>query len=363
MVRAVIRVKGLRLSTCLIALSVLTACSDDPTVAVRGLTCDLDADLLVSSLAPDAIPALTRPPMVSPDDPDAGYLRDSDRVLGIFIEGEARAYPHNILWHHEIVNDEVGGEPVAVTFCPLTGSGLAFRPELGSRRLDLGVSGLLFANNLVMYDRFSDEVYGPQLEVSGSCGGFRGQSLDLVPVQEMSWGRWKELHPDTRVISGRQDFGRNYRQYPYGTYDQITSNELLFSMPVDRSRQIKERVLAIRDGTGGRGYPFGELAALGDVAVVNETVGGIPTAVFFDVRDGQTALAFDARVGSEALAFDANPNGTWTDRQTRSTWAIDGRALSGPLVGSRLRTRADAYTVFWFAWRHFQPDGRTFLAN
>ena len=91
-------------------------------------------------------------------------------------------------------------------------------------------------------------------------------------------------------------------------------------------------------------------------------VGGIPTAVFFDASGGQTALAFDARVNGQTLTFDAAPAGFWTDRETGSTWAIDGSATAGPLAGARLQTRADAYTLFWFAWRHFQPDGRMFSA-
>ncbi len=345
------------------AVWLASACAEAPTAAVGDILCDLDPDLLYPVLARDAIPALTAPPMVAPDDPGADYLLDSDRVLGVLMNGEARAYPHNILWHHEIVNDRVGDDWVTVTFCPLTGSGLAFDPEIGAERLDIGVSGLLYANNLVMYDRLTGQVYGPQLAVTGTCGAFRGRSLTLLPVQEMSWGRWKALHPSTTVVSGQLGRGRNYRQYPYGTYDEITSNQLLWPMPADRTRPIKERVLAVRDGTGGRGYPYGELAALGEVAAVNETIGGIPTAVFFDARDGQTALAFDARVDGRALTFDASPAGVWTDRETGSTWAVDGRATAGPLAGERLSTRADAYTLFWFAWRHFQPDGRMFTAG
>ena len=339
----------------------VAACGDDPTFP-RGIGCDLDPDLMRSSLGPDAIPALNEPAMVAADDPSVAYLLDADRVLGVFLNGEARAYPHNILWYHEIVNDRIGEDWVSVTFCPLTGSGLAFEPVIGTRRMDFGVSGLLYANNLVMYDRSTDEVFGPQLTVDGACEGFRGQSIPLVPVQEMSWRRWKELHPNTTVVTGNLTFGRNYTSYPYGTYNRLTSNELLVLMPVDRTRAIKERVLAIRDGSGGRGYPFGELAELGSVSVVNESVAGVPTVVFYDEADGETAIAFDARVAGQALTFDADPAGFWTDRETGSTWSVDGLATSGPLAGARLETRSDAYTLFWFAWRHFQPDGRMFAA-
>ena len=323
--------------------------------------CSVDPNLLFSSLPPDAIPALTLPDMVSADASEADYLLDFDRVLGVVVNGEARAYPHNVLWHHEIVNDRIGDTWISATFCPLTGSGLVFDPFVRGQRLELGVSGLLFANNLVMFDRITGVVYGPQLSIEGKCDTFRDESVNLRAVQEMSWERWQDLHPDTKVVSGFTGFGRNYRVYPYGSYDQITSNDLLFPMGVDRSRPIKERVLAIRIGEGGRGYPFGELAKLGDISVVNELVGGVPTAVFYDSRSGEAAVAFDARVGGQTLTFSASVNSTWIDAQTGSTWTIDGTAIAGPMTGEVLTTRSDAYVLFWFAWRHFQPDGDTFL--
>lgn len=322
--------------------------------------CSLPQDLLWSSLPPDAIPALTLPDMVTADSDDASYLFDTDRVLGVVIEGEARAYPHNILWHHEIVNDKIGDTWVAVTFCPLTGSGLAFDPQVGGSRLDLGVSGLLFANNLVMFDRTSGAVYGPQLEKSGKCANFRNAELDLVAVQEMSWSQWKDLHPDTKVVSGDTGFARPYRNYPYGSYDLLANTDLLFPMSVDRSRPIKERVLAIRTSAeGGRGYPFGELKALGDVSVVNEDVGGAPMVVLYSAANGETALVFDARLGGQTLTFEV-VNGEFRDQQSGSIWSIDGRAVSGPLTGQALQQNPDSYTLFWFAWKHFLPDGSTF---
>ena len=340
------------------------ACANDTVDPgeVIELSCDLTESLLVAAQTPNGIPALTNPPMVPIGDVGADYLFDDDRVLGVYINGEARAYPHNIMWWHEIVNDDIGGTPIAVTFCPLTGSGLAFDPRYDGRVLDVGVSGLLFANNLVMYDRTTEEVYGPQLGIEGACSGFRGSSLELMPVQEMSWGRWKELHPNTTVVTGELPFGRNYRSYPYGSYDDIGSDDLLFPMSVDVTRPIKERVLAIRDGQGGRGYPFGELAEIGTYAAVNESVGGVPSVVFYEGAYGETALAFDARVNGQTLTFEPAAGINFVDIETGSTWTVDGTAIDGPLAGERLRTREDAYTLFWFAWRHFQPDGTAFAA-
>jgi len=213
-----------------------------------------------------------------------------------------------------------------------------------------------------MFDRVSGNLYGPQLGVGGKCGNFTDVSLELMPVQEMSWGRWKALHPNTKVVGDDQGFTRDYQRYPYGDYDRLDDDDLLFPMAVDESRPIKERVLAIRDGDAGRGYPFGELAANGSVVALNEVVAGIPTAIFYELMDGQTAIAFDARVNGQTLTFTADPGGFWTDQETGSTWDIGGAATAGPLEGERLTTRADAYVLFWFAWRHFQPNGSTYVS-
>ena len=107
--------------------------------------------------------------------------------------------------------------------------------------------------------------------------------------------------------------------------------------------------------------PFGELFELGETSVVNELVGGVPTAVFYESRDGETAVAFDARVGGQTLTFSASEDGTWIDEQTGSTWTIDGSAIAGAMAGERLSPREDSYVLFWFAWKHFQPTGETFL--
>lgn len=337
--------------------------SGDPILDPLGEElCSLNPSLLSVDLPPDAIPALTQPTMVDPDSPDLLYLEDRDRVLGVVINGEARAYPHNILWHHEIVNDVIDGVPISVTYCPLTGSGLAFNPLVDGVQLDLGVSGLLFANNLVMFDRIGGDVFGPQLSRSGECAIWRDKTLELMPVQEMSWGRWRGLYPNTTVVSSETGHGRNYRVYPYGSYAELFNNQLLFPMGVDETRSLKERVLVIRlSDTGGRGYPFGELEHLGEVGALNELVGGIPTAIFYEARDGHVANAFDARVGGQTLTFESVSAGMWRDVETGSTWGIDGVATSGPHQGARLTERSDSFVVFWFAWRHFLPDGDTCL--
>ena len=344
----------------------LAACGDDEPVGVVddepvAPACDLDRNLLVADLPPGAIPALDEPAMVGTADPGAAYLDDADRVLGVVVDGQARAYPHPVLDHHEIVTDRVGETVFTVTFCPLTGSGVALDPFLDGERLRLGVSGMLFANNLVYYDRTTGDVFGPQLSFQGTCTPFQDRTLSLRPLVETSWGQWRRVHPDTKVISRETGFVRNYEDSPYENYKR--NDDLAVDMPVDHSRPLKERVLGIRDGSrGGRGFPFGALEAeMGSRGAMNLEVKGAATALFFDAAAGGTAIAFHAEVGGQTLTFDAaHADGLWIDRESESVWNLAGLAVSGPMKGTRLRVRDDAFVVYWFAWRHFQPDAVNF---
>lgn len=328
--------------------------------------CQLSSSLLTDGGAggPDAIPALVSPKMVDADNTsELSYLLGTDRVLGVEFNGDARAYPHNIFWWHEVVNDRVGGVDVAITFCPLTGSGLLFDPMVQGRKIEFGVSGLLFANNLVLFDRDTRQVYGPQLDVTGRCSAFKGASINLLEVTEMTWARWKELHPNTTVVSENTNFTRPYTVYPYGSYDNIANNTLLFPMDTDNSRPIKERVLGIRVGEdGGKGYPFGELEALGTTSVVNDQVSGQDVVIFYEAANRKSAHAFTPRAGGQNLTFEV-VNEQYRDIETGSTWDLLGRAIDGPLDGERLARLTDAYIAFWFAWQFFQPDSDIFIAG
>ncbi len=341
------------------------ACGDEPTALVgdnqqpRGL-CDLAEDLTAQGAFPDAIPALTEPAFI--DAEAAHYLVDSDRVLGLVVDGEARAYPHNILWWHEVVNDRFGERWISVSYCPLTGSGLAMDATINGSRVEFGVSGLLFANNLVLFDRLSEDLFGPQLSATGKCQSFANAVLDLHPVREMSWGDWKELYPLTRVLSDDTGYTRNYRQYPYGSYEELSNSDLLFPQTPDETRPIKERVLGIRTGEfSGRGYPLGELASRGRTVALNEDVDGA-VVIFYSADNGESAVAYRRRVGGQTLTFEVDGE-MWRDLETGTTWNLAGAAVEGPLAPARLAPVAEAYVVFWFAWKQFQPDAEIWLAN
>ena len=334
----------------------------DPDAAGSENTCVVPRDQFVDGgVGKDGIPALTDLPFVTPD--EAAYLADTDRVIGFLIDGRALAVPHNVLWSHEIINLNFETIQLAVTYCPLTGSSMVFdRAAIGGS--EFGGSGLLFQNNLTMYDRTTSESIWPQMSRQVACGPRLGASLTMRPAIEMTWGGWKTLYPDTRVSSDETGFGWSYTaaNYPYGNYEDPNDGGLLFPMDIDPRRAPKERVLGIPDDrTGGTAFPFFELDADGPVRALHGSVAGAPVVVLWD-RAFQGAMAFQPSLDGQSMTFEVR-QGRIIDTGTESTWRLDGMAVEGPLAGAQLTPVAEAYVAFWFAWAAFHPETRIWEAG
>ncbi len=342
-------------------------CSESPSPAGVGevqdqLVCSINSsDVRSGGVSRDGIPALTDPPFVGANERERlTYLAPDDRVIGLVVDGQPLAVPHNVLWWHEIANLSVGGRDIAVSFCPLTGSSLAFslEPTDGD---PLGVSGLLFRNNLIMFNRTGgpsiDDSLWPQMLAQARCGPQDGTRLPQVPVVETTWAGWKDLHPDTRVLPGDLGFARDYSLYPYGNYESLTV-PFLFSMALEDDRRLpKERVIGVPDYLGGGlAFPTLALAQLGAYAAVEETFGGQPLILLWDT-DKFGGMAYSPVVNGEALNFVATEDGIF-DEDTGSRWTIMGEAVSGPLAGTQLDAFEETYMAFWGAWVNFHQDTR-----
>ena len=312
--------------------------------------CDLNPSFLTSVLGRDVIPALSDPTLVSANTPT--YLSKDDLVLGIEVDNMVFAIPHNILWHHEVINFNTLTIPISVTYCPLTGSGLVFdRSDLNG--LEFGVSGLLYRNNLVLFDRKADESLWPQLSRTSRCGPAFSTELFTIPAFEMTWNAWKTLHPSTKIVSSSTGHARDYTRNPYGNYDEPENRTLLIDMEIDERRPPKERTLVLPDGDGGLAFPFGLLDNGTSTRVIHTTFRSQEIVVFWS-KTMKTAMAYSISTTSQARSFTAT-NNTFTDAETGSVWRIDGRAVEGPLKGNRLKPVGNAYIAFWFAWAAFHP--------
>ena len=323
--------------------------SDTFQPANRALPLSVAPPALIAHLR-DAISPLHRPRY----EPAAGarWLRADDVVVGYADRDQAWAFPVRILNLHEIVNDELGGEPVLVSYCPLCGSGIVFSRRLGNRLLTFGNTSALYQSNMVMLD-YETGSYWWQVAGRAIVGTLTGEQLRILPSTTATWGDWRRLHPGTRVLSRDTGFRRNYARDPFENY-AITVNEGRFAFPVsgaalDQRLPSGARVLAIKLNDQVRGYLLDSKRPLAFL----DTVGGQEIVVFVS-RGGASSSAFRRRAGGRVLAFD--PIGDeFVDRETRSVWDIAGRSTAGELAGQRLEP-VPSRVSFWFAIVAAEPE-------
>jgi hypothetical protein len=216
----------------------------------------IDASKIMSGgPAKDGIPALYYPKFINHN--EANYLKSSDKVIGIFMDGTAKAYPINILNYHEIVNDSIGSKSYAVTFCPLCGSGITFSSLVKGKNLTFGVSGLLFNSDVLMYDKQTESLWS-QLEILSVTGKYSGSELEILPTEQTTWQEWKDKYPETKVQSIETGHSRDYRKNPYEGYDQ--TENLMFGVDNQNKKYAnKELTLGIEVNGIYKAFPFSEL--------------------------------------------------------------------------------------------------------
>ena len=168
----------------------------------------------------DGIPSIDNPRFVSVDEADE-WIEDNELVLAIDYKGVKRVYPLQIMVWHEIVNDEIAGEKVLITYCPLCGSGIAYIPEIEvggvKEKVNFGTSGKLFNSNLIMYDRRTD-TYWQQIDGKAIVGELVGQELEEISIDTVVWRDYKAVFEDAEVLSQQTGYSRSYGKDPYGNY-------------------------------------------------------------------------------------------------------------------------------------------------
>jgi hypothetical protein len=315
----------------------------------------------------DGIPPLDHPKFVSPAEADA-WLKGREPVIAIEVGGEQRIYPLQILIWHEIVNDQVGGVPVTITFCPLCDTAIAFDRRASGRVLDFGTTGNLRKSDLVMWDR-QTESWWQQATGTAIVGELTGAVLSLLPASIVSFDTFRLAFPGGKVLSRDTGYQRSYGSNPYVGYDDVNSQPFLFRGPTDGRLPPKEKVVTISHGGEDVAYPYSLLAKR---RVVADTVGGEPVVVLYqpgtasalggasipDSPEGGATGVFRPAAGGRSLSFHVD-GAAFVDDQTGSRWDLLGRATAGPLAGSRLEPVIHG-DHFWFAWAAFKPVTRIY---
>jgi len=293
----------------------------------------------------DGIPSIDEPKFAQLS--DSHFMSNSDIVIGLEIDGEAKAYPLFIMVWHEIVNDNVGGIPVSVTYCPLCFTNQVFERIINGQEVEFGTSGKLYNSNLVMYDRLTDSYWSQALGVA-ITGELSGYELKRIPFDVISWGDWKSQHPETLVLTTETGHLRAYGSDPYGDY--YTDPRIIF--PVDNKDERmhpKEIILGFKEADVFKAFKQTDVEGS---TIINDEVNGKPV-VLMSLFSGN-ARAYERTVDEKILTFDFVDDSI-VDLQTNSEWNYDGVAISGQLEGTNL-IRLPFDPGFWFEWVAFHPD-------
>lgn len=231
-------------------------------------------------------------------------LVPDDRVIGVRLGGQARAYPLRFLVWHKVVNDTVAGVPIAVTYNPLCDSAVVLRRTLGGRTLTFGVSGLLYDSNLLMYDRQpggeASSLWSQLLfcAIAGPAAA-AGATLEVLPISLDSWGDWRRENPATTVLAPDPRMAENYASDPYTSY--FGSDQLRFPvqpLPSPARFPLKTPLVALGGAGGWTAFPLPVLAS------PTEAPAGAAWAAL------EAALTYGPEGSSAAVALDRLPPGT-----------------------------------------------------
>ncbi|MFV2059226.1 MAG: DUF3179 domain-containing protein [Gammaproteobacteria bacterium] len=248
----------------------------------------------------------------------ATFLKKDDRILGLIFNGVTRAYPIKILNYHEIVNDKIKAQSIVISYCPLCGSGMAFNPKQSNGDDRFGVSGLLYNNDMLLYDRATESLWS-QIISTAISGKLKGQKLNNIPLINTSWFQWLQQHPDSEVLSTQTGYSRNYNNHPYGDYD--TNRAIYFPIQNNTARfHPKQRVIGITLGADVKAYPLSEL-------------------------DKQAKAHFTDQFAGQTLTIDY-------DAKNQSVTISNHNGINLPVTN-----------LFWFAWYAFHPNTRVFMAK
>lgn len=300
-----------------------------------------------------SIPSLVEPAMVTAE--EAVYLRDDDRVFGVSINGDSRAYPLRIMNWHEMANDVVGGVPVALAYCTLCGSGILYETQVEEDTYVFRSSGLLYFSNKLMYDLSSGGLWNQftGVPVTGSLAG-SGLELNVRPVTLTTWGDWLASHPETLAMDINTGFPRNYSSegVPGAAYvDYFSNPDLWFPVNVyDERLQVKDVVYGVEIGGEAKAYP---VDIVGEEVLVNDEVGG--TNLVLLGNPGTKAVEVFERGDVEFTGL-LTENGTTTLTDSGGMeWRVTDSQLESE-DGSRTLARVGGRTSFWFGWRAFFPE-------
>ena len=348
-------------------LETLVRCGADSAARLAKFDLRISANFEICRCVGKLIAAWDRPVCVAAA--VAAHMREDDYVVGLEHGGRYRAYPIWITDNYHMINDELEGEPILFSTCERCQSGSAFVAKLEGTPVKFSAQGMYNAA-LTMVNRRGkpDAESSLWLHYEGVAidGPRLGQFLEQIPSYHMTWRDWKAAHPDTDVMLPPDDVHHRDARHGHG-------REEFFSRPgmdpplaktitgsFDHRYPENEMVLGLNIDAGLRAYPRLEVGRAG--GVVNDTLGELPIVVFAGPAPTQCAMsAFVREHEGESLTFERSGD-QFKDRESDSSWNIEGRSIAGPKAGAQLTPLRWQY-VRWHAWVYPHPETELFTTD
>lgn len=336
----------------MVMILMLSACNKNDAINADGGSWLIPAEQVFDGgPGRDGIPALDNPARGSVAIGD--YLTESELVLGYYDGTDAIAYPHQILDWHEIINDDLNGFPFAITYCPLTGTGIGWERTLQGKVTTFGVSGLIYNNNLIPFDRETSSNWS-QARLDCVNGELINTKIKTFQLVETSWGTWKAMYPGTSVVTKETNHNRPYGTYPYGDY-KTNENNILFPLtPDDRRLNRKERVHGVIIDNMARVYRFDSFSS--STSLINDNFNGDDIVVVGDPSRNLIVSFYSQLADGTTPVFSAvDTDNIILEDDLGNSWDVFGYAVSGPNQGQRLM-RTESFMGYWFVWGTFYPE-------
>ena len=310
-------------------------------------------------VAPDGIRPLEFPPNIPAEEAD--YLESHERVFGVSINGEHRAYPLRIMNPHEMANDVLGGEPISLAYCTLCGAGIAYHGKFDGMETTFGTSGFLYRSNKIMYDRETLSLWNQETgqPVIGELAD-SGIQLNFFPTLLTTWGEWTDEHPDTTVLALDTGVSQPGSYFPEDNpnatyYEYFNTPGTMFPVWIrDDSLEAKDVVLGVKIGEATKAYPVSVLQV---ERVVNDTLGET-NVVVLGSEISQAAKAYER--GDQEFSRVEGDTSTGVPMklvdQSGHVWDVTEESLVNASDSSQTLPRIPTHSSFWFGWYAFYPD-------
>jgi hypothetical protein len=271
----------------------------------------------------------------------------SKLVIGVIINGEAKAYPIQLIGYHHQVMDTVGNEPVIMTYCTVCRTGRAYSTRINGHAETFRLVGMDHFN--AVFEDESTKSWWQQANGQAIAGPLSGSSLAEIPSTQLTIESWMRQYPNSMVMAPDPLYDERYfrlEDYDRGTMQSsFVKRDLLPWQP-------KSWIVGVKNEFTSMAYDWNELVKK---RVIQDSLQSLPIIIAIEA-DTTSFHVYDRRINGQVLRFDTDSSYNYlTDRNTRSTWNMDGLCVNGPLKGQQL-TRVQAYNEFWHSWESFQPN-------